>query len=165
MIKNCWIGFALTFLCFPVLAEPPQPLPQNTDLKLHIKHVILSEVRALQFREDNGHHGVVATYDCIYTLSLRNKKVTSGKKLGVWDPGSWDFKRNETSERIFIVGLDHNIITTDGIIYHEKSHLGDQHFLALWPIGTEYLSQNQRLKKFTVRPKEAFGFYKKNSQK
>lgn len=151
---------AFGFMCISAFADDPQPTPKNTNLALQNKRVILLEVEAIQVVENENRNGVVATYSEIWTLK------EPGTKIDFWS-GTWSFKKNDNLENIFIVGLDHDTITTNGLIFHEKNN-SNQHFLGLWPIGIEKMAQGGRpirLKKFTVNPKEALEYYAKKENK
>ena len=146
--------------CLTILATDSQPMPKNTDLSLQNKRKILSEVTAKQIIETDKVKGIIATYNEIY-----NQKKP-GKTIDFW-AGTWSYSKNETQEDVFIVGLNHDLITQDGLIYHLDNGM-EQHFLGLWPIGIEAIQKNGssvRLKKFTVNPEEAKKYYSKQNSK
>ncbi|NCB09425.1 MAG: hypothetical protein EOM73_14835 [Bacteroidia bacterium] len=152
--------FAVLFSGIAAFADDPQPMPKNTNLALQNKRQILLEVTAIQVVENDKHNGVVATYDEIWNLK------EPGTKIDFW-AGTWSFKKNDNLEDIFIVGLDHDTITTNGLIFHIQNN-SNQHFLELWPIGIEKMNKGGRpvrLKKFTVNPKEAMTYYSQKAQK
>ena len=77
-------------------------------------------------------------------------------------------ERNKSREKVYITGLDHNLVTSDGAIFHKIIGVG-QKGLWIWRIGTETVkvkyerrTRTLRLKKYTVDPKEALEYYKKN---
>ena len=143
-----------------IMIDGLHPMPKNTDISLQNKRKILSEVVAIQVIENEKHNGVVATYDEIYN------QTKPGKTIDFW-AGTWSWSDNETHEDVFIVGLNHDLITQDGLIYHLDNGM-EQHFLGLWPIGIEAIQKNGssvRLKKFTVNPEEAKKYYSKQNSK
>ena len=138
---------AIAFCAVAAIADEAQKLPAFGNMKKLA--VALEDVTALQVVENPNHTGVVATY----------KRSCQG--VGNTNRGYGSGKMNDTFERVFITGLDHDIITTRGMVYHNVQN--GEHILCVWPIGIEKMTANGnpvRLKKFTVDPKQAAAYYK-----
>lgn len=151
-MKRFFIFFAIMSLIVASVADEAQKLPAFGKIKKLA--IALENVTALQVVENKKHNGVVATYKRSWT-GVGNSNLGCGSD-----------KINENYESIFITGLDHDIITTQGMIYHNEQN-GD-YILCVWRIGIEKMMRNGipvRLKKFTVDPKQAEAYYKAKGKK
>ncbi len=154
----------LTGFCVFLSASEPQKMPEFKTPLLKKNLNIIDGVSTFRIIENKDQKGVIAWYRTFYP------SVDFSKRPG--DAGFVNFaERNKTRERVFITGLNHDLVTTDGVIFHKIIGVG-QKGLWVWRIGTENVSfkysysrrnRTMRLKKFTVDPKEAAAYYSKKS--
>ena len=155
--------FLLGFVCVSLTASEPQKMPAVDLPILKEKLHILEGAAVNRIIENKEQRGITAFYRVLY------KKVDFKKKPG--DAGFVsDWERNRNVEEIFISGLDHDPVTTRGELFHKNIGVG-QKGLWVWRIGVEtvrikYARKNKvlRLKKYTVDPKEAAEYYRKNKK-
>ena len=139
--------------------DPQQPLPQISGKIPQTNLRILDGVEAVQVLDTEEAHGVVANYETIC------KKVTPNKNNA---NSSIFTETNDTKEKIFITGLNLDLVTNRCRIYHYITGRG--YFLYVWPIGIQTLTLDEtgktyRLKKYTVDPNVALAYYESQQKK
>lgn len=139
------------------LADEAQKMPQAPKEIFRERLIMLTNVKAIQVVDNQWRKGVVCHYDNFCTkLNLYKRPCDIGFAGYV--------EQNKSFERIFITGLDHDKITTNGKVYHRKEWSWRGDVLFVWRIGIEKLTaggREVRLKKFTVDHKQAEAYWKK----
>ena len=166
IMKKIIILLLIFLICITGYADMKQPMPVCNNLEMMKKVKLFIDVKALQIIENKDLKGVIAIYEKYYS-SARTYK---GQFCHT------DSTSNNRGELIFIVGLNHNILTNDCYIYQKKNFnhyyvrmgvkICEQEYgkcLYLWPIGIETrFKDGRRLKKYTVNPLEAYNIYTGN---